>query len=368
MRTPAALLLAIVSCAAQAHRPSDAFLTLAVDGPRVAGQWEIALRDLDVVAGVDADGDRALTWGEMRAARPRIEAAVAGSLRLAADGRSCALRVTELMVNDRSEGRFAWIGLQAACPATPAVLTLDYGALFAVDPSHRGLLALRSGEHAHAGIFSPDTRRLDVAIAAPSRLREFGQYLREGMHHVWIGIDHVLFLLALLLPSVLRREAGAWRGVGHLGPALRDVAAIVTAFTLAHSVTLGLAALELVRVPSAPVETAIALSVVLAALNNVRPVVTRARWAVACGFGLLHGFGFAAALGELGLPDGARLPALVAFNLGVELGQLAIVAVAVPLAFTLRDTPLYRRGVVTWGSWLLAGVATAWLAERALGF
>lgn len=367
MKASIALLLACLPCVAQAHRPSDAFLTLAVHDAQVSGHWEIALRDLAVAVAIDGDRDRVLTWGELRAARPRLEAAVAGALHVSADGRACPLRLTDLMVNDRSEGRFAWIGLVAACPAPPAVLTLDYGLLFAIDPNHRGLLALQAGAQAHAGIFSPGTPRLDFTVGAPSRLREFGLYLREGTHHVWIGIDHVLFLLALLLPSVLRREPAGWRGVERLAPALRDVAAIVTAFTLAHSVTLGLSALDVVRVPSSPVEAAIALSVVLAALNNLRPIVTRRRWAAAFGFGLLHGFGFATALGELGLPDGARVLALIAFNLGIELGQLAIVAVTVPLAFALRETALYRRGLVTGGSCLVAGVAAAWLAQRALG-
>jgi hypothetical protein len=359
-----ALMLALAAGVAHAHRPSDAFLTLDVDGAQVRGQWEVALRDLAAIVPLDPDGDARITWGELRGAQAGIAAALVPALALRGDGRSCPLRVSRLQVNDRVDGRYAWIGLAADCPAPPAELALDYRLLFDVDPTHRGLLVLTGAGATHSAIFAPQSRSARLRLAEPSALRAFGDYLVEGARHIWIGADHVLFLLSLLLPSVLRRESGTWQGVERVAPAAWDVAAVVTAFTLAHSVTLSLSALDVLRLPSAWVECAIALSVLLAALNNLRPVVSRRRWAMAFAFGLVHGFGFASVLGELGLPDGARLLALVAFNLGVELGQLAIVAVAVPLAFALRGTAFYRRGVVAGGSLLIAAVAIGWLAQR----
>ncbi len=114
-----------------------------------------------------------------------------------------------------------------------------------------------------------------------------------------------------------------------------------------------------------PVESAIAASVVLAALNNVFPLFQGRRWMVAFGFGLIHGFGFASVLADLGLPQGALLLALLGFNLGVELGQLAIVALFLPLAYGLRHTVLYQRWILVGGSWLIAALAAQWFAERA---
>ena len=356
--------LVLLTGAANAHRPSDAFLTLAADGSRVQGRLEVALRDLAVVAPLDADRDLALSWGEVRAARGAIDALVAGALAFSADGRACAVVTGETRLNDRLDGRYAWIPLEVRCPAAPARLRIGYDLLFGVDPTHRGLLALEAGGQSHAGIFSPEQRSIEVTLAEPSGTRVVSDYLREGVHHIWIGVDHVLFLLVLLLPCVLRRDATGWHAVERLPPALWNVAGVVTTFTLAHSVTLALAAFNLVRLPSALVESAIALSVLLAALNNVRPVVTRGRWGVAFGFGLLHGFGFASVLGEVGLPAGARSLALLAFNLGVELGQLAIVVVVVPLAFALRGTAFYRRGVLAGGSLAIAALAAVWLADR----
>ena len=121
----------------------------------------------------------------------------------------------------------------------------------------------------------------------------------------------------------------------------------------------------MIALPSRLVESAIAASVVLAALNNVHPVVYKGRWIIAFCFGLIHGFGFASVLADLGLPQDSLLLALVAFNLGVELGQLAIVAVFLPLAFYLRDTRVYRRAILVGGSLVVAGVALVWLMERA---
>ena len=139
---------------------------------------------------------------------------------------------------------------------------------------------------------------------------------------------------------------------------------MVTAFTVAHSITLSLATLGWISLPSRWVESAIAASVVLAALNNVWPVFHGRRWIVAFGFGLIHGFGFASVLADLGLPQGALALALLGFNVGVELGQLAIVAAFLPLAYLLRRSAFYQRAVMRAGSLLIAALAAAWLVER----
>ena len=176
----------------------------------------------------------------------------------------------------------------------------------------------------------------------------------------------MLFLLALLLPAVLRREQGRWVPLPQIRAALSDVARIVTAFSIAHSLTLSLAALGLVRLPARITEPAIAASVVVAAVNNVRPVFGRDRWVVAFALGLLHGFGFSSALSDAGLARGRLLGSLLGFNLGVELGQLAIVAAFVPAAFLVRRTLVYRRVALAGGSTAIAVVATVWLVARVL--
>jgi hypothetical protein len=360
----AALLLAICS-GAQAHRPSDAFVTLDVAGNQLRGSWEIALRDLAVADDLDADRDGQLTWGELRAARVRLEPMLLAALHVAGDGRACTLRTDQLLVDDRVDGRFAWFGLAGECPgAAPRVLAVDYRFLFDLDPTHRGILVVTAGAVAHSAVLGPYAPVATLTLASAARLRQFLDYLREGVHHIWIGADHILFLLSLLLPAVLVRRDGRWVAASGIRPVLVDVFAVVTAFTAAHSITLTLAALEIVRLPGALTESAIALSVFVAAINNVRPLVTRLRWAVAFVFGLVHGFGFASVLGELGLPQGARLLSLVAFNLGVEAGQLSIVLCVVPLIYLARGGLPYQRLVMTGGSLGIAAVAAFWFAQR----
>jgi HupE / UreJ protein len=141
---------------------------------------------------------------------------------------------------------------------------------------------------------------------------------------------------------------------------------LVTAFTLAHSITLGLATLDLITLPSRLVESAIAASVVFAACSNLYPALSQRRWLVAFLFGLIHGFGFATVLSDLGLPKGSLALSLVSFNLGVEVGQLAIVAIFLPLAYGLRKSWTYQRLILVSGSLGIAALACAWLIERTL--
>ena len=365
MKRIGALVAALVLSAAtaHAHRASDAFLTVAIDGSQLRGHWEIALRDLAAVVDVDPDRNGEITWGELRGARSEIAAGVARALAIRADGRACSLRATDLQVSDRVDGRFAWIGLSGACPSPPGELSLHYRLLFDLDPTHRGILVLTSGAVAQSAVFAPERALVRLRVGERSPWRQFRDYLAEGVHHIWIGADHILFLLCLLLPCVLAGPAHA-RGRTRLPPVLLDVLAVVTAFTVAHSITLALAATGVVRLPTAWTESVIALSVVFAALCNLRRVVPRVRARVAFGFGLVHGFGFASVLGELGLPSGSRLLSLAAFNAGVEVGQLAIVALVFPLAYALRDSAFYRRAVVGGGSLAIAGVASWWVVER----
>ena len=157
---------------------------------------------------------------------------------------------------------------------------------------------------------------------------------------------------------------------GSFWGAFKEVLKVVTAFTLAHSITLSLAALGYISLPSRWVESVIAASIIVAAVSNlVRDNLDNKRWGkpwlLAFAFGLIHGFGFASVLADLGLPQNALVTALIGFNVGVELGQLAIVAVFLPLAYWLRATKFYQVGVFKWGSILIALMALYWLVQRA---
>jgi len=368
MRRFVLLLLLLIASTAWAHKPSDSYLTLRGEPSGVAVRWDIALRDLDYVLQLDRDGNGELTWGEVRRRAPEIAKLASERLALSSQGSACPMQATgPLMLDRHSDGTYAVLSLHAACAQLAGSLQVHYSLFFDVDPSHRGLVQWTApgGTHAQALVFAAGSARQELQLAAPSAWDTLRQYVLEGVWHIWIGFDHILFLLALLLPAVLVRAGSTWTPTPSLRRACVEVLKVVTAFTLAHSVTLSLAVLGLVSLPSRLVESVIAASVVLAALNNLRGTVDRRRWVMAFVFGLVHGFGFASVLADLGLPQGALALALVGFNVGVELGQLAIVAAFLPLAFALRTTGFYRVGVLRFGSVLVALLALWWFVQRA---
>jgi hypothetical protein len=349
---------------AHAHKPSDSYLTLSVNGGTITGQWDIALRDLDFAIGLDANGDAAITWGEVRAKHAEIAAYAMPRLRLSTNGNPCPANVIEHLIDDHTDGAYAVLRFRANCGKAFDALQVGYALFFDIDPQHKGLLRLAYQGLSRTAVFSPEQSTQQFVLDKPGRLAQFIDYFREGVWHIWIGFDHILFLLALLLPAVNYRSRNAWLPVDAFKPAFLNVLKIVTAFTLAHSITLSLATLGVVNLPSRWVESTIAASVVLAALNNVFPIFRERRWAMAFAFGLIHGFGFASVLSDLGLPQDTLALALVGFNIGVEAGQLAIVAVFLPIAYLLRGTLVYRRAVLIAGSLLIAAVAGVWLIER----
>jgi hypothetical protein len=365
LHTWLALLLALCALAfapaAMAHKPSDSYLNLVDAGHgRYDGQWDIALRDLDYAIGLDADGDGQLTWDEVRARHDAIAAYALARLKLTRGGAACLLTPGLQQIDHHTDGTYTVLRFTAACPKE-GQLAVDYRLFADVDPQHKGLVGVKSKDGLRTLVLGAD---MPSATVEEGESQGFVSYLRTGIWHIWIGYDHILFLLSLLLPAVLSWDGKSWRPVARPRAALTDVLKIVTAFTLAHSITLSLAALGIVSLPSRWVESAIALSVVLAALNNIWPVTHDRRWAAAFLFGLIHGFGFASVLTDLGLQPGALAVSLVGFNVGVEIGQLAIVLAFLPLAWLARSTWFYRRVVLAGGSGLIMLVAAIWLGER----
>ncbi len=348
----------------QAHKSSDSYLSLQLKGHKISGQWDVALRDLDYALGLDLNNDGIITWGELRGLQAPIASYLVPRLTLRSDGNPCATHVVEHLVDDHSDGAYDVLRFEADCAGPPQVLQIGYDFFFDLDPQHRGLVRLEANGQTHTAVLAPSQKTWSVELSAVSWFRTFRDYLNEGVWHIWTGFDHILFLCALLLPAVLIYRGGRWVGVTEFGEAFRNVVKIVTAFTLAHSITLSLAVLGFISLPSRLVESAIAVSVIAAALNNLRPVVQSRLWVVAFGFGLVHGLGFANVLTELGLPTDALAVALVSFNLGVEIGQLAIVCAMLPLAYLCRHSWLYPRAFLGAGSLCIVAIAFVWLIER----
>lgn len=361
------LALVLAGPLAHAHIASNGFLSLQVDHTEVSGALELAIRDGELAVGLDHDGDGKVTWGELRASQAALQIYVLGHLHLAGGDGPCRMGFSPVQVNERVDGSYLWLPFTAACGRVLEHLSIDYQVLDAEDPSHRGLLTLSANGATQTAVLGGGSAMRLFELEHPSPWSAFVEYLRAGIWHIWSGIDHLLFLLSLLLPAVLLRRQHRWEAVPMVAPAFASIVKVVTAFTLAHSITLSLAAFNVIRLPGRLTESVIAASIIVAALNNVFPRITEGRWRIAFAFGLLHGFGFASVLAEMGLPKGARLVSLVAFNLGVEAGQLAVVLAVMPAAYLLRSTAFYRRGIMPWGSSGIAALALVWFVQRALG-
>jgi hypothetical protein len=373
MRSPALCALWVcvglfgVMAPAHAHKSSDSYLQVDASPTGTTLRWDIALRDLDAALDLDADEDGKLTWAEVKAAWPRVQDYSLARLQI--DG--CALRVTDRALERRNDGAYAVMFLASGCVLTQAP-SIHYRLFREVDPTHRGIarvqrvgepLALLMLDPTQAAAAAAPQAAASTALGEPAASSRW-EFLHEGIRHILTGYDHVLFLLCLLLPSVMRRTPQGWRPVERLSQAVLPVVGIVSAFTVAHSITLGLAAMKVVSLSPAFIEPAIAVTIILAALDNVWPIFPVRRVVVTFFFGLIHGFGFAGVLAELNLPTSAFAWALLQFNLGLELGQLLIVVCVTALLFLLRQRPHYRSWVIRGGSFAAILVGVLWLIER----
>jgi len=384
LRALVAVALLLGTGIAGAHKASDSYLQVTAAPGQLDVRWDIALRDLDVALDLDSDADGKLTWGEVRAAWPRIEAYALR--RLAIEG--CPLAAVGRGLERRNDGAYAVLLLRSSCTLAEGAPRISYGLFADVDPTHRGIAKVqRAGQQIALSVLEPSagmtsaertsvTAASGVAAASspatsPADARSpttsahsRWEFLLEGVRHILTGYDHVLFLLCLLIPSVMRRAPGGWQPVERLGQAVWPVVGIVSAFTVAHSITLSLAALKLVSLTPAFIEPAIAATIVLAAFDNVLPIFPVRRVVVTFFFGLIHGFGFAGVLAELNLPRADFAWALLQFNLGLEVGQLVIVAVATSVLFGVRRWRGYAKVVIGAGSAVAMAIGVVWLIER----
>lgn len=285
---------------------------------------------------------------------PEVRRWLVEGITVHAGGEPCQGDAGEPEAFDREGTRYVRVRIGYRCGGRETLVLRDE-TVFDADRRHEAVILSGYGEEARI----LRKGRQELTLGEPqSGASLFGVFLWEGVIHFATGYDHVLFLLSLVLAAgfVSRRKGTR--------EALKHVAWLVTAFTLGHSITLVSAALEVVVLPIQPVEVIIAASIVAVAGWNVVKPESRAPmpW-VAFAFGLVHGFGFSAVLAEVGLPAGHRVLALVAFNLGIELAQLAFVAVVLgPIAWAARFDryPLVVRVL----SAVIAALAIVWVAER----
>jgi hypothetical protein len=377
------LLIPAFHPAAFAHFPDQSYIYLQIHENSVTGRFEISTKDLNRV--FDLDLKAGLTKEDIAPHLAKFQEYVLQNASFNGEGGAYQIRFTEPdILRAEAFGDFVLLKFELeGVKNVPEKINVEYDAFLEDISGHTALLVIEenkktgisNNESMHSLEFSRGNTKQELSTTENFLWRSFWAMIKSGIWHIWIGFDHILFLLALLLPSVLkfRSKDGAalvdpgsraWLPVEKLKPALRNVIKIVTLFTIAHSITLCLAAFEVISLPPRLVESVIAISIALAAIHNIYPVISGKEWLIAFVFGLFHGFGFASVLAERGLSGNYLGLSVFGFNLGVELGQLAIIVLVFPILYLLRKTFLYPK-IRVFGSILLILFSLYWFIERA---
>jgi hydrogenase/urease accessory protein HupE len=351
------------SLTAHAHKASDAYLRMDSATPPQM-HFSVALRDADrAIDTLDSNQDRQLTVGEVKAAMPDMVRWVNQGIALRCAGQEQSLSFAFEALEQRSDGAFARLkaNLPDSCELPHS--ELRYNLMQALDADHRVITSFAASSPDSASkqpssvlVLSPSSNWTALNTSTPSVFKTLASFITLGISHIGSGADHIAFVLCLVLSLKLWRDSKA-------------LLTTVTAFTLGHSVTLIAATLGWVGSPSW-VEPVIAASIAVAAALNLFSI--RAAWAqslwlracVAMGFGLIHGLGFSGAMTEAQVPEAALLWALGGFNLGVEIGQLLIIALWSAFYFSIRSWSGYERWIVRTGSICLILIAVYWTFER----
>jgi hydrogenase/urease accessory protein HupE len=357
----AALLLVLVSLlggavGAQAHQINLTNARLVLSADRTV-EVEVAMRGSDVDRAVGTrvfDNASGLVQPQaLAAAAAQIIAYVEANTRvLGEDDRLCPAGAG----NAAADGDGVVVRITWRCAEVGDPLRYRSTVLIDVSPDARQVVLIGVGPDAAQDLL--DASHTETALteaAPPTLLQVIGRYTQAGIEHIFLGYDHIAFLAAVVLWA--RR--------------LWPVVKVVTAFTIAHSITLSLAALDIVRIPSSITEPAIAASIVYVAAENFISRDIDKRWRDTFCFGLIHGFGFASALQEFGLPPGALVPALASFNIGVEIGQIAIVSLVIPALLGMdrlltpdRRAPVRPAVAVYALSAVIIGLGSYWFLDR----
>ena len=368
------MIAAFVAAESHAHNVGDSYLYLQIYEDSVSGRFEIALSDFNSALGLSGT-ELEITQDTIDDQIGFLQDYYSGHVTISSEQGVLPIEFTGYVVLDVDDG-FARLSFDlGGLHEVPDVLTFDYSVLFDEEPSHRGFLLVEhnwatgtfANENRISLVFGSSTRRQDFDLSSSGRLRGFLALVRLGAEHMLEGLDHVFFLLALLSTVALRREGRDWQPVERFRPALWKAITIVTAFAAAHAVALTLTALGLLHLREAVVETMIAASTTLAAANILLPLIRERVWWIIFGLSLFHGLGFAAGLMDLGVLEEHLGLSVVAFNLGVEAGQLLVVLVLSPLLFLVRRLGIYRQVVLPVAAIGMILVSGVWVIERAFG-
>ena len=369
------LLATIMQCTVvNAHAPEENYVWLNVDETQLSGRFEVNLKDIKTKLGIDVDAIADTRLRGVENSAQAVQEYFLNNFSIQNNGKKINLLFTEPSIFEDSN----YLQYNFVSDTLPTGELSITNSLFLTpeyikkDRLHRSLLVVaynkvagkEFGEENTALVFGPRNMTRTIDLANPPDILQWKDFLRQGVIHIWMGLDHILFIIVLLLTTVLVYSAGGWTAQPSFRQALWKTLKIVTLFTIAHSITLTLAALQLVNVNTIVVESIIAFSIIGIGINNIFPRFSAHSWILIFSFGLFHGLGFASVMGELQFRNVLIERIVVMFNVGVEVGQVAIVCLIFPILYLLRKNDNYRRFVVIPVSLLASAVAFFWLLQR----
>ncbi len=368
------LSILVMSAPASAHSQGESYVFFSITDDSLTGRFEAILSDIDRMLPIDANGDGEISESEFTAKTPEIFDFFDARFGITNDGQALTITPDGSGILDTPQGQFGQISfIVNGLTSVPDTLEVTYQPLIDADtPNHGGYGVIenntRTGvvdNEAHIALFfKADGGAETLSTISDPWHKIFVEFVWQGVLHIWFGFDHVLFLITLLLPAVLMRQSNAWEPVSEFRDGLWNVVKIATVFTVSHSVTLSLAALGIVTLPVTLVEAIIAVSIAVVAFGNMFPIWHHRVLLIVFIFGLFHGFGFANVLEPLGLVPSAKVVGLLAFNIGVELGQIAIILVLFPILYLIRTWTAYPFLALKLGSVAIIIMAGIWIVER----
>jgi hypothetical protein len=360
----------------RAHAQGEDYIFLSFFERSMEGHFEIHFDELREKLGLTIDATAQDGLRDVTATAGVVQDYISRHFAIGPEGGTpYALEFIRYDVTALPQGNFAQYHFRVEPGPLPDRLAIRHAMFYEEDRLHRGLVLVEynartnttyPGEYT-AMVFSEMNTDQTLDLTDIPSIMSPRDMIVQGVWHIWIGIDHILFLLALMLSTVLVRRDGRWQPVERFSTALMNLLKIVTVFTIAHSITLLLAALDFISLPSRVVESVIALSIIMVALNNIFVKVREGSLLVILGLGLFHGLGFASVMGALPFRMVDLVRVVIGFNIGVELGQVAIVAAIFPLLFLLRRSRSYQPFVLRGVSVVLILVSGWWFVQRSMG-
>lgn len=392
----ALLFTVTASASAYSHQLSTAYLKGDLNAAGgFSGELQIRLFDLERSIGIDKNSDGKLLWSEVLVSKESIQTYLNKSLQIKRNQTHCQQSYYgQWKIDSHYNESYLVLPVRAQCSVT-GELSIHYRGLYDLDSNHKLIATINVGADEYFRVMSNSQREINLQANNGSWLDTLIEFTWQGMLHIWIGVDHILFLLCFLLAVVYSRTSKTVSmgsdsieskknpeyiadsscsivantiktgpiEIAEIKQRLLTIVGIISAFTLAHSLTLVATALDWIQFSSRWIEVGIAATVLFSAINNIFSFVTRLAW-LTFFFGLLHGMGFAGVLSELGLPHDQKLLSILAFNLGVEFGQVVIVLLMVPVLLAIKRIRIPPQSILSASSAAIAIIATVWIVER----